>query len=145
KSIYSTPKLVKSKKGWYVYFRYAGVQRRYKCKLNYIQDLKDREREFNMLRKALHLKLKNGWNPLVPEVEAEHEQMYLYEALNFALDKKKSVIAPVSYSGYKGSVNFYNKAIESLHLEFLTINETKRAHIRKIADKAMKMNKWSNK
>lgn len=145
KSIYSIPKLCKAKNGWYIHFRYQGIQKRYKFKLNYIHDLNEREREFNMLRKALHLKLKNGWNPLIQEVESEHEQMYLSEALNFALDKKKNTIASKSYSGYKGSVKFYINAIDSLNLEFLTINETKRAHMRKIADKAMKMNSWSNK
>lgn len=63
KSILSIPKLVKSSQGWYVYFRYAGVQKRYKYNLNYIKGLVEREREFHMLRKALHQKLKDGWNP----------------------------------------------------------------------------------
>lgn len=145
KSIFSTPKLVKAKQGWYVYFRYAGVLKRYKFKLNYIKDLKIREREFNMLRKALHKKLKEGWNPLLPDVVEEQEQMYLIDALNFALEQKKSSIAPKSYSGYKGSVKFYTEAITSLHLNYLTITETKRVHIRKIAEKAKMINKWSNK
>lgn len=145
KSIFSTPKLVKSEKGWYVYFRYNGIQKRFKCKLNYIQNLQEREREFNMLRKALHQKLKDGWNPLLPDLESESENMSLAEALEFALEQKKPNIAPKSYSGYKGSVKFYIEAIEASHMSYLTISETKRVHIRKISTKAKQINLWSNK
>lgn len=143
--IFSVPKLVKSKKGWYVYIRYAGIQKRYKKKLNYIKNLSDREREFNMLRKALHQKLKDGWNPLVPDIDAQYEEMTLSEALDFGLENRKENISDKTYSGYKGSVKFYKEAIDRLHMGYLEISDTKRKHIRTIANEAKKCRKWSNK
>lgn len=145
KSIYSIPKLCKAKQGWYIHFRYAGIQKRYKLKLNYIADLSEREREFNMLRRALHQKLKNGWNPLIPDVEKEFETLTFSEALDFALDKKKDIVNFKTLSGYRGSVKFYKEAVSQLDLEYLTIAETKRKHIRIIADKAKQIRQWSNK
>jgi len=144
-TIYSIPKLCKAKGGWYIHFRYEGIQKRYKFKLNYIHDLEKREREFKMLRKALHKKLKSGWNPLVPDFETEQDQMSLSEAIDFALEKKKENLAPKSYSGYKGSVKFFKEAILKLHLQHMTIDETKRIHIKKISAKAKNLNNWSNK
>ncbi len=145
KSIYSTPKLCKANQGWYVHFRYAGVQKRYKMKLNYISNLREREREFNMLRRALHQKLKDGWNPLIPETESDDERMTFMAALDFALEKKKGTVASKTLSGYRGSVKFYKQAIKNLRYDYLTISETKRAHIRKMANEAKQIRGWSNK
>jgi len=144
-TIYTIPKLCKAKGGWYIHLRYNGIQKRYKFKLNYIQNLEVREREFKMLRNALHKKLKEGWNPLVPDLEIEQNDILLIDALEFALEKKKSNISPKSYSGYKGTVKFIKESIVKLHMEYLTIDETKRIHIKRIAEKAKQLNKWSNK
>ncbi|HPE84537.1 MAG TPA: tyrosine-type recombinase/integrase [Aequorivita sp.] len=143
--IYSEPKLCKSSKGWYIHFRYAGVQKRYKFGLNRIRKLADKEREFNLLRRAFKKKLQEGWNPLLPEFENENEQMSLADALAFALDKKKDSISTATYSAYKSAVNFYTDAIKSMHFNYLTVSETKRAHIRRLANEVKLKRKWSNK
>lgn len=145
KSIYSKPKVCKSVNGWYVYFRYNGHLKRYKFGINYIKDLKQREIEANSLAKVLHRKLKKGWNPLLPEASQFSDEMLFTAALNFALEKKKKDLAPKSYSGYKGTVNFIKTAVESLHLSYLTISELKRPHIRTIMDECKRQRKWSNK
>ena len=67
KSIYSKPKVCKSPKGWYVFFRYDGHLKRYKFGINHIKDLVEREKEANALCRAIDIKLKQGWNPLIPE------------------------------------------------------------------------------
>lgn len=145
KSIYTKPKICRSEKGWYVWFRYNGTLKRYKLGINYIKNLQEREREANALRKALSRKLKKGWNPLVPELPELDVEMTLPAALNFCIQKKKETLSAKSYSGYKGTVKFLNTAIESIGFNLLSMDEVKRAHIRKLMDIAAKQRKWSNK
>lgn len=148
KSIFTIPKVVKYddlSKPWFVYFRYNKKLFRFKYGINYITNYKQRELEANALRDALHQKLKEGWNPLIPDLETEDKSMTLSEALDFALEKKKLNISTKTYSGYKGSVNFYKEAINSLCLNHLVITDTKRLHLRKVAEKAQKLQNWSNK
>ncbi len=145
KSIYSKPKVCKSKNGWYVYFRYNGHLKRYKFGLNYLKNLSEREAEANALVKTLCKKLKNGWNPLIPDAHQYGSDLRIVDALNFALEKKKDNLASKSYSGYKGTVAFAAKAIDCLGLSYLEISETKRIHIRSIMDRMKKDRKWSNK
>lgn len=144
-SIFTKPKLCKSPKGWYVYFYYRGKQKRYKKGINYIKNIYNRQIEANALAEALHIKLKNGWNPLIPEIVPVKNSMTISEALEFALDKKKEILAPKSYSGYKGTVNFLKTSTLALDLVNLSIDELKRIHIRSIIDKAKQQRNWSNK
>lgn len=144
KSIYTIPKVCKSSKGWYVHFRYNKRQKRYKFGINYIKSLSEKEKEANALAKVLHEKLKKGWNPF-SEIEATDDDMTLIEALEFSLKKKKEELASKSYSGYKGTVSFVKDAINSLSLDYITIKETRRAHIKTILEKSKKQRDWSNK
>lgn len=144
KSVYSKPKLCKSKSGWYVHFRFNNRQKRYKLGLNLIENEKEREQEFNVLAKVLEKKLKNGWNPF-DDISPEEDSFRLVEALDFALKKKKNVIAPKTYSGYKGTVTFIKAAISALCIDYLEVKNVKRSHIRTIIEKAKEQRKWSNK
>ena len=145
RSIYTRPKVCRSEKGWYVWFRYDGHLKRYKLGINYIKNLQEREREANALAKSLNRKLKKGWNPLVPDLPETATEMALPVALDFCLDKKKETLSPKSYSGYKGTVKFLKTAIGSIGYDLLSMEEVKRAHIRKLMDIATKQRKWSNK
>lgn len=142
-SIYTKPKVCKSKKGWYVYFRYRKKLKRYKLGINYIKNLTEREREANALAKVLHDKLKKGWNPF-DDHNVESDNITLISAIDFALSKKKETVVSKTFSGYNGSVKFCKKAILSLGYDYLTITETKRIHIRKVLEKAKKQNNWTN-
>jgi len=144
KSIYTKPKVCKSDNGWYVHFRYRGRQKRYKCGINYIESLAERNKEANALIKVLHHKLKNNWNPF-GEVEATETGMTLVEALDFGLKKKKEYLAPKTYLGYRGTVGFVKTSISALSLDYLEILDVKRSHIRTIILKAKEQRKWSNK
>lgn len=144
KSIFTAPKLSKAKKGWYVHFRYNGQQKRYKKGLNRIKNLKDRELYFNELKRQLHEKLKKGWNPN-DVTQSFFDDMYICDALDFSLNKKKMSIAPKTYSGYKGTVKYVKMAIDELSLNYLVIDEVKRRHIRLIIEKGQQLRKWSNK
>lgn len=148
KSIYTIPKVVKYddlKKPWFVYFRYDKKLFRYKYGINYITDLKKREKEANLLRDALHEKLKEGWNPSIPDVIKEQTDLNISQALDFAMNKKSCNLGSKTISGYNGTIRFMNKAIESLDLKTLLISEVKRIHIKLITEKAKEQRKWSNK
>jgi integrase len=147
KSIYTTPKIVKYddlNKSWFVYFRYNNKLFRYKCGINYIDSYKKREAEIEALRDALHLKLREGWNPLIPDLVID-QSLTLSEAIDFSIEKKKPNIASKTLSGYKGTIKFIKNAIEALSLNDLVITDTKRAHIKLIMEKASEQRKWSNK
>jgi integrase len=146
KSTFTIPKVCKPANGqWYVYFRYNGQLKRYKFGINYIKDLKKKEIEANSIAKALLLKLKNNWNPNVPELEFTTPEFTLFDALNFALEKKKPNIAPKSYSGYAGTVRFIQASIIQIGLKGMPISDLKRAHLKLILEVTSKKRNWTNK
>ncbi len=100
------PKLSKNKKAWYVYYRYEVKQFRESNGLNKIADLKIREQEYEKLCKDILIELKSDWNPNIPDGVQLHTEMFVVEALQFALDEKKPNIAKKTYSAYYGSMNF---------------------------------------
>jgi hypothetical protein len=109
KSIYTIPKVVKYddlSKPWFVYFRYNKVLFRYKYGINYINNYKKREVEANLLRDALYQKLKEGWNPQMPDPIQQQSNLTFIESLDFALEKKTPNIGKKTISGYKGTINF---------------------------------------
>lgn len=141
KSIYTTPKVVKYddlSKSWFVYFRYDKKLFRYKFGINYIQNYKERLSEANALRDALLLKLKDGWNPNVPDLIQSTANFTFIEAIDFAIEKKKLSIGKKTLSGYNGTIKFIKDAITSIHYDNLLISETKRAHIKLIMEKVEK-------
>lgn len=142
---YTIPKISKTTSLWYVHFRYEGKQFRYKLHYNKIEDLKEREMSFIGLCKAILEDLKKGWNPNIKGIAAPKNELTLIEALKFALEKKKPNISPKTYSGYNGSVNFLETAINKIGLSKINIVDVKRMHIKLIMEKAKELNTWSNK
>lgn len=148
KSIYTIPKLVKYddlSKPWFVFFRYSGKLFRYKYGINYITNLKKREEEANIICDALLQKLKEGWNPSIPETIDTRSDLTLIAALNFALEKKLQTLAKKTKIDYSCTVKFATKAINTLKLGPLLIAETKRIHIKLILEKIKEQRSWSNK
>lgn len=142
---YTKPRLCKSKDGiWYVHFTYRGKLKKYKKGINYIKNLREREVFGNALVNEIHRKLKNGWNPFVPDPIEIQDDIFIVNALNFALQEKKPVLAAKTYSSYLGTLRFIIKAIKSLNLEYLKIQNVKRIHIRAIIKRAKEQNKWTN-
>jgi len=146
KSNWTVPKLAMPEgKDWYVWFRYNGKLKPYKKGLNYIKDLKVREKEFNLLREALHDRLKSGWNPLLPDIDVPTVSMTVIEAFKFGLDKKSKVLKPRTYGSYVTGVNYVIKAIKALRLDYLTVEELKRPYAMKILEKTHEIaESWSN-
>lgn len=144
-SHFTKPKLCKSADGkWYVQFRYNGKLKKFKKGLNYIKNLRERERQGNLLAKLLHEKLLDGWNPDDP-VSTEIDGMLFVDAINFALESKKKNLAKKSYLDYRVIAKFMIKAIYQLKLSNIKITDVRRAHIRKIIDCVSIERKWSNK
>ena len=147
KSIFTIPKVVKYddlSKSWYVYFRYNGTKICFKKGINYIKNYNKRLAEANALRDALHDKLKKDWNPLIPDAFDTSSEMNLIEALDFALEKKKDTLAPKTYLGYRGSVEFVKTAIVALNLNYIPVVDTKRVHVKTILEKIKQQRKASN-
>lgn len=147
KSIFTIPKVVKYndlRKSWYVYFRYNGTKICFKKGINYIKNYDKRLVQANELADALHDKLKRDWNPLIDDIYNESCEMTLIESLAFALEKKKENLAPKTYLGYRGSIDFIKKAIISLNLNYLPVVDTKRIHIKTILEKVKVQRKASN-
>jgi integrase len=148
KSNYSVPKIIKFddlKKSWYVYFRYDGVLLRFKKGINYIEKYNDRLKEIGYLRDALDEKLKSGWNPLIPEIEALEDDMFILDGLKFALDMKAGKISPKTKIAYTSTYNFFQAATLKLKLQNLKISEVKRVHVKTIFAKIKSDRNWSGK
>jgi len=148
KSIYTIPKVVKYDdplKPWFIFFRYNGKLIRKKYGINYIENLKKKEAEANLICEALLQKLKNGWNPLLPDFVNSQSNLTLIEALDFALGKKKLTLAAKTKIDYSCTVKFTKQAIKDLLFENLMVIETKRIHIKLILEKIKNTRKWSNK
>lgn len=149
KKIYSTPQLYKGdgvSKEWYIWFRYKGQLIKKRYDINRIKCLKEKLREAEELLADVKLALKQGWNPLVPTIkEAEAANYTLYQALQFAIEKKLPQLDKKTISGYEGTARFIRSAISELGLGELGIQDTKRVHIKTILETVKKQRKWSNK
>lgn len=145
KPLFSIPKLCKSKKGWYVHFRYDKKQFRFSQNLNQIADEKEREQEYGYLSKAYHERLKEGWNPNTPEAETKTKKLTLAEAIDFAIEKKKPKIAQKTYFDYNCTIRFVKDAMGKLKLNDINITDVKRIHIKMIIEQVQKDKSLSNK
>lgn len=143
KAIFTLPKLNKTSKYWYVYYRYDGVQFRETWKLNKIENLKERESAYNDHIKMLSDDLKKGWNPNISDIIEQNEMCFI-EALRFSLEKKKNDVCKNSYSSYKGTVNFLETSAKKLNIDKLKIIDVKRKHIKLLMDEAKIDRKWTN-
>jgi len=145
---FSIPSLYKGtgkSKEWYVWFRFCGKLIKKRDDINRIKNLKEREIEAEAIRKYYHDRLKNDWNPLVPEIAEISAAGYtLYQALEFALDKKKEHLVSKTYSTYAGTLRFIRTAISDNGLGNLLIQDTKRAHVRLILDSIRKSRNGTN-
>ncbi len=115
--VFTKPKVNKTGKYWYVFFYYEGKQKRYKKGLNRIKNLREREIEARALAEALRIKLMNGWNPLVPKIEEDSNNLFFSNAIDFALEKKKPNLVKKPYSNYNSTVNCVKKSVERLGLQ----------------------------
>jgi hypothetical protein len=86
KAKFTTPKLSKTSKYWYVHYRYEGKQFRETSGLNKIENEKERELCYKELCLEILADLKKGWNPNLPD--EIQQDMYIIEALRFARKEK---------------------------------------------------------
>jgi integrase len=144
KDRYTIPKLNKTSKYWYIYYRYDGVQFRDTYGNNKIKDLQLRERSYNKICADLLRDLKNGYNPNIPDDILLRNDMNFVQALNFGLLEKKGNITKESYCSYSGTVRFLETAAKSLKIENLKIVDLKRVHVKSLLTEAGRIRKWTN-
>lgn len=149
KNPYSTPKLIKYEdpsKTWYVYFRYNGQVVKSTGDINREKNLRKRVFMGEALAAATLKKLESGWNPLVKELTQNKGKEYtLYQALEFALDKKRPSLADKTAKGYEGFLRFAKKGISELGVNELEISKVERSHVRTLMETMQNTRKWTNK
>lgn len=146
KSIYTTPKVTSYddlNKPWFVWFRYNGRLYRFKQGINRYKNYRTRMQEAAALCAALTHKLKSGWNP--EDISETPETHTFREALQFALEQKKSKLKPKTFSDYGCTTRFILAAAETLALDRKPVQEITRRHITSVLYKAKLMRQWSNK
>lgn len=145
---FSVPKIVKYEdlsKPWYVHFRFNGKQKRIKAGINRFNTYQERLVEAKALCKVVHDELKRGWDPFINKDISQKDEYPIIEALDFALDKKKSVLAKKSYLDYRNCLKYIKNSIILLNIDHLYISEINRYHVKQILEAAQEHYKWSNK
>lgn len=132
---YTIPKISKTTKLWFVHFRYDGKQFRYKLHYNKIEDLKEREKYFNELCKAILKDLKAGWNPNIKETKPIENEITVNDAFDLALTTKKEIIQNDTYIVLKSKVNRFKKIAKILKLDQVKIIDLKNRHFELILNK----------
>jgi len=145
KERYTLPKLVKAKRGWYIYFKYDGTQVRDSYNLNKIDNLNKREAESREICRLILNRLKDGWNPNIPFGVQIQNDMYIVESLRFAFEKKKLNLSRKTICDYNSTINFVETAVKNLKIDSLKITDTKKIHVKSIIETVKSTRNWSNK
>lgn len=127
---YSNPKLVKYEdlaKTWYVYFRYNGKVFKYTGKMGYEPNKRKRTLMGEALASILLEKLKDGWNPLVKD-DIAHNSYTLYDAIEFAFEKKKPNLSDKTIKGYGCFMRFMHADIPQAGYSFILKLQNSNAH-----------------
>ncbi|SZD73267.1 Uncharacterised protein [Candidatus Ornithobacterium hominis] len=132
-------------KRWYVWFRFNNVLRKYELDINKQKTYDARMESAIVLRDALKLKLESGWDPVADKIPFAPElpKMNLCDALDFALDKMNSRLAPKTFSGYKGSVNFIKDSAKRLKFNRLHVQNISRYQIKTMLEDVKSKRNWS--
>lgn len=142
---FTIPKLCTSNgdisKAWYVYFYFTDPltgqkkQFRYKFGINQLKTRREREREAGGIITALHLKLKDGWNPITDKTEKEeYQDMTTFQALDDILSIKKAFITPRSYKTYYDQINLFRKWMQIRKLDKLFVQNFTNFYARQYFD-----------
>ncbi|OJV40821.1 MAG: hypothetical protein BGO29_14730 [Bacteroidales bacterium 36-12] len=142
---FTIPKLCTCKgdlsKAWYVYFYYTdlstGIKKlcRYKFGINKFKTKREREQEAGSIITALHLKLKDDWNPITNKTEKqEYRDITTSEAFDDILSIKKAFITPRSYKTYYDQTNLFKKWLNIRKLDKLFVQNFTNFYARQYFD-----------
>jgi len=90
KPLYKEPKIIRAARGWFIALYYlkpdgSGFKRfEFSGGINYIKDLKERERQIQQMLKYLKKELNRGFNPFFPDLEERYKA---------AIEEKKESIS----------------------------------------------------
>jgi site-specific recombinase XerD len=148
KSIFTIPKVVKYddlNKSWYIYFRFNNELFRFKFGINKIKNYNERLRECETICKAIHQKLKDGWDPTIPDLYKYDSDLKIIKAIQMAFDSKKENISDNTITAYNTTVKYFCKSVKKLKLDNLNITDMNKIHIKAILKHAKETNNWSGK
>jgi len=141
---HTAPKLCKTKTGWYIHFRFNGKQYRYKNDLNYIKDLKERERQFSVLKDVYRDKLRDGWNPELKTIVAQKSILTVIEAFDLTLKNRKELVKHTTYLNHVYKIKRIKESILELNIENVKVVDLKSSHYETILDKTKELYKLTN-
>lgn len=89
--------------------------------------------------------LKNGWNPLLKDIESTTEkELNIIEAIDFALEKKKDKVTTRTLEGYNFIAKYLKESIALLRLEKTPVTQINRKTVMTILERAKKEKNASN-
>jgi len=112
---YTLPRICKAKKGWYVHYRILNPltgerkQWREKAGINYIDDLKLREKEALKIKQQLTELLESGWSPFLENTPAAERKIPLMDILQEYLKTKKTSVRVRSYQHYQWALKLFEE------------------------------------
>jgi integrase len=153
--IYTVPEIsISNSKDWFIYFRFThqGKEylRKYREGINRVKDKGQRMIQAEQLSQKYTDWLKKGWNPIIdPEFKVGNikpiqgrQDMYLKEAMAFALSKKK--LAKKSILGYRSMLNFIGATAAKHGYDLLPISQYDRGVCLSLIDECAKEREFSN-
>ena len=160
KQLYSKPIVVRNGNDWFVFFRYynnaTGKREDIKVRdgLNRIQDLQEREAEFNALREARENWLKAGWNPITntfPPKIAEDldltalQQMNFSKALLYGFDVGKKDWSERTKETYGSCLKYLLQAADLISIAGMKVSDIKSLHCRRLLEATVKLRNLGDK
>lgn len=139
---------------WYVYFEFnhQGKWHIFKKRegINRIKELKDRQKEGELLAEARLMWLQSGWNPTVdPKFKMRGltttdgvKAMLFEKAMDFALSKKD--LASKSRIDYSNQLEHIKTTAQKLGISYLPISQVTRLHVLELLEHLKADRKFSN-
>lgn len=126
---------------WYVYIYHDSkiIKKIYKG-LNSVQSFEERMIKAETLKRIIEKEINDGWNP---HSKKKNVRMSIFEAFDFALEKKKSTLSKGSYGEYKTAIGFFKKYGEKEGLSRIPADRFERNHVKSILNSARNDRNWS--
>lgn len=126
---------------WYVYIYHNSkiIKKIYKG-INTERSFQERMIKAETLKRIIEKDINEGWNP---QAKNKVKKLSIFEALDFALDKKKSSLSTGSYGEYKTAVSFFKKYGENEGFGNISIDNCERYHIKTVLNLARHDRDWS--
>lgn len=161
---YKTPRIVRAKRGWFIALYYErpdepGTYKRFEISggVNYIKDLREREKAIEFLRQKLIMILKDGFDPfytkkeeiLIEAIETKEESLKekhwtLQDGFDIYMKEcEERQLSQKSISKYRSNVNVVLEWVSQKGYEKKRIIEYTETDIQEFLNTTYELKKWS--